>query len=190
MSKIRIYGDTSGYVDLTAPAISDNSSISIGDLATSSDLSYKLDFSGGKIIQVVRATDSTSRSTTSTSFVDVTGMSVTITPTATDSKILIIASLQAQTYWTSADNGEGFFQITNSSNTAISGFESTGVGVFNLTGLNTRETSSQVIGIAFDSPSTTDAITYKLRFKAQPNVTVNIRNDQSTGQMFAMEISA
>ncbi len=35
---------------------------------------------GGKILQVVRATDSTSRSTTSTSFVDVTGMTVTITP--------------------------------------------------------------------------------------------------------------
>lgn len=36
MSKIRIYGDTSGYVDLTVPAVSDNSSLSIGELATQS----------------------------------------------------------------------------------------------------------------------------------------------------------
>lgn len=39
MSKIRIYGDTSGYVDLTAPAVADNSALSVGDIATSSDVS-------------------------------------------------------------------------------------------------------------------------------------------------------
>lgn len=39
MSKIRLYGDTSGYVDLTAPAVADNSALSIGDIATSSDIS-------------------------------------------------------------------------------------------------------------------------------------------------------
>lgn len=36
MSKIRIYGDTSGYVDLTAPAVADNSALSVGDIATES----------------------------------------------------------------------------------------------------------------------------------------------------------
>lgn len=39
MSKIRLYGDTSGYVDLTAPAVADNSALSVGDIATSSDIS-------------------------------------------------------------------------------------------------------------------------------------------------------
>lgn len=36
MSKIRIYGDTSGYVDLTAPAVADNSEIAIENLLSTS----------------------------------------------------------------------------------------------------------------------------------------------------------
>lgn len=36
MSKIRLFGDTSGYVDLTAPAVADNSALSVGDIATES----------------------------------------------------------------------------------------------------------------------------------------------------------
>ncbi len=40
---------------------------------------------GGKVLQVVRETDSSLRTTNSTSFVDVAGMSVTITPQKSDS---------------------------------------------------------------------------------------------------------
>ena len=46
-----------------------------------------------RILQVVRATDSTARSTTSTSFVDA-NISVTITPTSSSSDVLLIWSLR------------------------------------------------------------------------------------------------
>ena len=40
---------------------------------------------GGKVLQVVRATDSTQRTTNNTDWEDVTGMSVTITPQKSNS---------------------------------------------------------------------------------------------------------
>lgn len=45
---------------------------------------------GGKIAQVVSTAKTDTFSTTSTTFVDITGLSVSITPTATSSKILVL----------------------------------------------------------------------------------------------------
>tara|TARA_Y100001937_G_scaffold114321_1_gene163940 strand:+ start:1472 stop:2008 length:537 start_codon:yes stop_codon:yes gene_type:complete len=53
---------------------------------------------GGGIIQVKSTTKTNEFQTTSTSLVDVTGLSVTITPTRSDSKILIIATVNVGTY--------------------------------------------------------------------------------------------
>jgi hypothetical protein len=47
----------------------------------------------GKILQVVSTTKTDTFSTTNTSFTDVTGLSVTITPSSTSSKIMIVAQL-------------------------------------------------------------------------------------------------
>ncbi len=49
---------------------------------------------GGKILQIQDINKSSTFSTTSTSFTDVTGLSVSITPSSTSSKILIIANIQ------------------------------------------------------------------------------------------------
>ena len=45
---------------------------------------------GGKVLQVVGATSSTEQSTTSTSYIDITNITVSITPSATTSKVLIL----------------------------------------------------------------------------------------------------
>ena len=47
----------------------------------------------GKVLQVVSTVKTDTFSSTSTSFTDVTGMSVAITPSASNSKVLIIATL-------------------------------------------------------------------------------------------------
>jgi hypothetical protein len=47
---------------------------------------------GGKLLQVVTATASTSYSNATTTFTDVTGLTATITPTSATSKILVIIS--------------------------------------------------------------------------------------------------
>lgn len=159
------------------PAVSQSLAQEVSD-----QLASKLDLAGGKILQIVRATDSTNRSTTSTSFVDVTGMSVTITPQKSDSAILIIASFKGRI---DGSNGYGVYQITDSSNNAISGAQDDGFG----DGAGSTMVS-KITMLGYATPATTSATTYKLRFRIELATSANVRNAESTGQMFALEISA
>ena len=135
---------------------------------------------GGKVLQVVRATDTTQRSTTSTSFTDVTGVTVSITPSSATSKVLIIVAAGFE-----AINSTNYacFQITNGSNTAISGAESSFMGKALI--------HIPATMIAYDSPATTSAVTYKLRFRVDDaTTTAQVKGQQSASQIFAIEIGA
>jgi hypothetical protein len=136
----------------------------------------------GKIIQIVRATDTTERTTTSTSYVDVTGMSVTITPQKNDSAILIAASFVGRS---GADQTAADFAITDSADNLLSGAEGSRIG---LTGGDTLSVPFFVVGRS--TPATSSAVTYKLRFKATATGTATVRNNLNTGQMYAIEVSA
>jgi hypothetical protein len=136
------------------------------------------------ILQVVRATDGTDRTTTSTSFVDVTGMSITITPQKNDSAILLIATFFA----TLADSGAyARFRITDSSNNAISGSADAQLGVGS--GGTFMEAPLTIIGYA--TPATTNATTYKLRFRRSLGTgVIGLNNSIMTGQLYAIEVAA
>jgi len=136
----------------------------------------------GKILQVVRATDTTERTTTSTSFVDA-NISVTITPTSISSDILLLWVFRIEA--SGSGNSRGRFQITDSSNTAISGTEEVTVGM-NATTTNYHSLTMT----AYDSPATTSATTYKGRFRSESSTTIKIQNAGATGQLFAIEVSA
>ena len=94
-SRIRLYGSTSGYVELEAPAVGDDGVLV---LPTAAD-GFGAAGIGSNVVQTVK-TDTFS--TTSSTFVDVTGLTATITPSSATSKILIIASVA----W-SIDAGDG-----------------------------------------------------------------------------------
>ena len=70
-----------------------NSSASSDALTLSSDGKVAFPNNTGNILQVVTSTKTDSFATTSSSFVDITGMSRTITPSAAGSKILILITL-------------------------------------------------------------------------------------------------
>jgi hypothetical protein len=146
-------------------------------------------FGGGKVLQVVRATDVTDRSTTSTSFVDVTGMSVTITPQKSTSAIIVMGTGMISKLITT-DNLISEFLLSDSSNNTISGAQLTFFGTVNVTGTGTREFYSPIIIIGYATPATTSAVTYKMRFKTSSAGTVSLLNSTQTGQMFAIEVSA
>ncbi len=136
----------------------------------------------GHILQVVRATDSTERSTTSTSFTDVTGMSVTITPSSATSEIIVIATGYVTTV---ADTYPYInIQLTDSSNSTMTGAEVAKWGA------GTVGSENGIVIIGHDSPATTSAVTYKVRFKSEGGQTVRFRNNLQDGQMFAFEVSA
>lgn len=148
------------------------------------DIESVLSAGFGKVLQVVRATDTTIRTTTSTSYVDVTGMSVTITPQKSTSAILIIAVVQSRR---GSANEFTYLQITDSSNNPVSGAEDTAMGS-NATGAANQNAVQTLFGYA--TPATTSATTYKLRFKGLNGTTVEIPNNVTTGQMYAIEVSA
>jgi hypothetical protein len=140
------------------------------------------------VLQIVRATDTTERSTTSTSFVDVTGMSVTITPQKNTSAILLLSTVAANIA-KAGNTSKCFFTITDSSNNSLSGAESFDVGLA-CGGLTTVGFNVPVQTIGRSTPATLSATTYKLRFKVDSGTTLKVLNNLQTGQLFAIEVSA
>jgi len=184
---IKLYGP-SGYTEIAADASADDNVLTLpstgNTLATDLDLATKLNIAGGKILQIVRATDSTDRTTTSTSFVDVTGMSVSISPQKTDSAILIFASFRFER--TGADGSAINVQITDSGNNAISGAQ----GHTLYSGGNVT-IGIPVTIIGYATPGVTSSQTYKLRFSTNfASAVAQISNATNTGQIFAIEVSA
>lgn len=165
-----------------------------GEVLAAADLNdtfaSKLDLAGGKILQIVRATDTTLRSSTSQSFVDVTGMSVTITPQKNDSAVIIIATGLFGADAT-VDVTRVRYQIADSSNNAISGASEAEYGLTDYSGSGTRTFRSGGVLIGYSTPATTSATTYKLRFRCTTaNQVVYSGNSIMTGQMYAIEVSA
>lgn len=121
-------------------------------------------YAPGMVLQVQSVTKTDTFSTTSTSFADITGLSVSITPKSTSSTILLIAHM---TSGKSTDNLTQFRFVRDS--TAI-GIGDAGGGSQN------RSTTGQYTGSGAptlhqvpiimqfrDSPATTSAITYKVQ---------------------------
>lgn len=111
----------------------------------------------GGVLQIVSTTKTDTFSTTSTSFTDITGVSLSITPKSINSKILLIVSLMSSG---SGAGSEQSYQLVRGS-TAI------GIGVGGTTvnataGAATSDLNS--ISMTFrDSPATTSATTYKIQ---------------------------
>ena len=121
---------------------------------------------GGKVLQVVQATKLGTQSISGSgggnspeTFTDITDLSVSITPSSTSNKILILASLNGS----STNNGFAslFRGSTNlASPTSPSGRVPSFTGDY-WNGSNTALTKTYPI-IYLDSPSTTSSTTYKL----------------------------
>ena len=154
---------------------------------------------GGKVLQVVSVAKTDTFSTTSTTAVDITGMSVSITPTATTSKILVQVDLKG---WAQNAN-DGAVQLLRNgtaiyiADVAGSRARSSLSGFYN-NGSNANELGSGT-AIFLDSPATTAATTYKLQTKTiSASVFINRNNDdydsadmvRSASSITVMEIGA
>lgn len=172
---LRINGSTSGYVELNAPSVAGTTNLILPTTGF------------GKVLQIVRATDSTARTTTSANFVDVTGMSVTITPKSSDSSILLIATFIIYSINGVGADLRGYVQIADSSNVGISGASNALFGTAIAAGQYLQPTTL----IGYVSPATTSAVTYKLRFmRVDANTSVSLLNATQSGQMFAIEVAS
>jgi hypothetical protein len=133
----------------------------------------------GKVLQVVSTTKTDTFTTTSSSFTDVTGASVTITPSSASNKIFVMAYTTIGN--TTATAGV-LFRILRDA-TAI------GIG----TGASSRPSSSggffppgtwAISGNGWhhlDSPSSTSALTYKIQVAAEAGYTATVGRSGSDG---------
>jgi hypothetical protein len=119
----------------------------------------------GGIIQVVHASTQTGQSQgfSTNAFVD-TGLSASITPTRSDSKILITGYLSYYVYLSAVGSAEWNFAVCDGSNNILDGTSADAQGY--------RFNEYYVLGgkhpINFlHSPSTTSSFTYKMRMNAK-----------------------
>ena len=134
---------------------------------------------GGKVLQVVSSTHSTDTSTSSTNFVT-TGHSVTLTPAATSSKVLVMLA-GGGGY---VDAGSWLKMVVYRGATKISSGE--GFTAYSGSGSNNVSHSMMVL----DSPSTTSATTYTIYFKTNTGTPQYRWSDKGDPVLTAMEIGA
>jgi hypothetical protein len=128
------------------------------------NLSFATVGGGGKVLQVVSTTktDTFSSSTTSPSFADVTGLSVSITPSSASNKILVLAHYNVGA--SSLDFCYG--RLMRNSTAIFSGDASAGHLLCTQQGYenDTNNGTCSSLDLSFlDSPSTTSSTTYKIQ---------------------------
>ena len=135
--------------------------------------------SAGQVIQVLGATDTTQRSTTSTTYVTGSNtLSVTITPSATSSKFAIFVN-----HYTFKTDGYGSYTIYRDS-TNIGGTD--GLAWYNSSS-GTLDGSRTYCFL--DSPNTTSAIIYQAYMKNNSATgTIYMGKTNLTAQIIVMEI--
>jgi len=131
----------------------------------------------GKVLQVVTVHKADNFTTTSASYVDVTGLSVSITPSSASNKILILGNM---VFGVSGDHN-AFAQFLRNSTVIAS---STGNTDNSLFAVNGNSTAFRYSGVSegwsyLDSPSTTSSTTYKIQIKTGSGSVVAAVNTRS-----------
>jgi hypothetical protein len=129
------------------------------------------DYTSGSVLQVVSTTKTDTFTTTSTSFVDVTGLSATITPTSTSNKVLVFGQVS---YGGTNSAHVGLFKVVGG-NTASYVGDSAGSRIPSIFGgfSDANQAAMLYTGnfLYLDSPSTTSATTYKVQARSATTYT-------------------
>ena len=120
-------------------------------------------FGGGKILQVVSSNLTTQLSSTSTSYVD-TGLTATITPSATSSKVLVLCNVS---FAYGGDNNGYLILLrdTTEINSGSGGTVNAWAAINSNSNAFNYSTAQQACNY-LDSPSTTSATVYKVQAKS------------------------
>ena len=135
---------------------------------------------GGGIIQVVSTVKTDTFSTTSTSFTDITGYSVSITPKFSSSKILIMGTLVAG-YGVSSAYALYFRLMRGSTPICVGDTEGNRTQAsFGTQGLANTDTTISFPFQFLDSPNTTSATTYKVQATSENPQTLYVNRSLET----------
>jgi hypothetical protein len=189
---IRLFNPSGGFIDLNAggdgtAANTFTLPAETGTLLTSAS---NANFPAGSVLQVLSTPKTDTFSTASTSFVDITGLSVAITPRAASSKILIIVGLSLGATAGSFSAQPRLMR------------DSTAIFVGDAAGSRTQAAMMYEVAAAasipgsivfLDSPATTSATTYKMQLRSNNGsftVYVNRGVTDTDNSAFARTVSS
>jgi hypothetical protein len=165
------------------------------DSAEATGLKWGAPPGGGKVLQVVSGTTTSNVSTTNTSGTD-SGLSASITPSSTSSKILVLSSQLIQISRVSSNGKTGVVKL-NRGTTTLTTWNTDAV---DLAGINVAANSSQQIDLCtwvsfsyLDSPNTTSSTTYKtqiLNTVSSGTATIQAQKENFMGSIVLLEIGA
>lgn len=141
----------------------------------------------GKVLQVVNVVYSTSSATSSTTFAD-TGLTASITPSASTSKVLVFINHNGAVK--DYNNVYGQMKLLRGATT----ISSIG-GVFGATNSSATNGMGTISTTYLDSPATTSSVTYKTQFACNPGsaefrLQANVNGVASDSTITLMEIGA
>jgi hypothetical protein len=164
-------------------AVGTNGQILTADSTAATGIKWATPAGGGKVLQVVHASTSTIGESATSTFAD-SGLTATITPSASTSKILVLVNQAG----CSKDSGNtaNMLQLLRGA-TVLTKFAGLGG--------QTDNTNTNVFNAAttswLDSPATTSATTYKTQFASQANIgRVLVQVSTSVSTITLLEIGA
>ena len=152
-----------------------------GTLATGNGGTGATSFAPGKVLQVITATDSTPRNTTSTSFVTASNsLTVNITPSSSSNKVYVSVS---STIGNTAGGGNCMITLYRGSTNlgSSNGF----IGAY----AGSSDTRSGGSFGVLDSPSSTSQLTYQVYIKRGDGTRGDMNWNSSKGTITAFEIA-
>ena len=169
--------------------VGSNNQVLTADSTASTGMKWATPAAGGKVLQVVSATSTTSTNTSSTSYVD-TNLSASITPTLSTSKILVLVMQPLHFQTSRATYCYSSYRLMRGA-TSIS-------DQLNSFGLETGASGRGIEGLwAFasvaylDSPATTSSTTYKTQFNVDNGSdTIAAQESSKPSSIILMEIGA
>jgi len=194
-SPLTTKGDLYGFSTLDARIpIGANNTVLTADSSESLGLKWAAPAGGGKILQVVTATTTTATSITTTSYADITNITLTITPTSATSKIMILYS--SNVFASISFYDDALPTVSHQLMRGASAIATDNRIITNAssgTGGNGREHLQAFAFHYIDSPATTSSTTYKFQAKRTTpggTTSVSIGNSSFNQTITAFEIGA
>ena len=141
-------------------AVGTNGQTLVADSSTATGLKWATPAGGGKVLQVVSATTTTPTTIASTTLTD-TGLSLSITPTLSTSKILVLITQTG--FWQRNESTQAVGMVIQRAGSTVYDMNDNGYGVagFANTGSTSIDAIFTMAASYLDSPATTSATTYK-----------------------------
>jgi hypothetical protein len=177
----RLIVDSGGDVEVSSlgnvPPSNDASALTTGTLGTAR-------LPAGSVLQVVQVNATTGQATSSTSYVDATGLSLNITPSSASSKILVMAHLEAGIGVNGLNTHANFRVFRDSAITVVTqsmrNYDYGNSGVYS---------AGSIAMTVLDAPNTTNPVNYKVQFKKVAGDFMYMCGENGWSTLTVMEIA-